>query len=161
MVFLRLQPYIQASSSKVGHQIFCPYIILHKVGNVAYKLQLPKGAKLHLVFHVSLLKKAMGESTTTTVELPPINDEGVIMLQPDSIVDTRWLKKEGKFIEQSLVHWNKLPPEEATWEDATLIKLNFPSLALEDKGPLPEEGIDKPIHSTRTLRPTSKFGDYV
>ncbi|KAH9801518.1 hypothetical protein KPL71_001066 [Citrus sinensis] len=135
--------------------------ILHKVRTVAYKLQLSEGAKFHLVFHVSLLKKAMGESTTTTVELPPIDDEGVIMLQSESIVDTHWLKRGGKLIEQSLVHWNKLPPEEATWEDATLIRQNFPSLALEDKGPLPEGGIDKPRRSTRTLRPTSKFGDCV
>ena len=128
---------------------------------MAYKLQLSEGAKFHLVFHVSLLKKAMGESTTATVELPPIDDEGVIMLQSKSIVDTRWLKMGGKLIEQSLVHWNKLPPEEATWEDATLIRQNFPSLALEDKVPLPEGGIDKPRRSTRTLRPTSKFGDCV
>ena len=103
----------------------------------------------------------MGESTTATVELPLIDDEGVIMLQPESIVDTSWLKRGGKLIEQSLVRWNKLPPEEATWEDATLIKHNFPSLALEDKGPLPEEGIDKPKRSTRAPRPTNKFRDYV
>ena len=68
----------------------------------------------------------MGESTTATVELPLIDDEGVIMLQPESIVDTRWLKRGGKLTEQSLVCWNKLPPEEATWEDATLIRQNFP-----------------------------------
>ncbi|KAK9209597.1 hypothetical protein WN944_001964 [Citrus x changshan-huyou] len=54
----------------------------------------------------------MGESTTATVELPPIDDEGVIMLQPESIVDTCWLKRGGKLIEQSLFRWNKLPLEE-------------------------------------------------
>ncbi|KAH9763085.1 hypothetical protein KPL70_001057 [Citrus sinensis] len=58
------------------------------VGTVAYKLQLAEGAKIHHVFHVSLLKKVMGESTTATVELSPIDDKGVIMLQPESIVDT-------------------------------------------------------------------------
>ena len=114
---------------------------------MAYKLQLLEGEKIHPVFYVSLLKKAMGESTTATVELPPIDDEGVIMLQPESIVDTRWLKRGGKLIEQSLVRWNKLPLEEVTWEDATLIRQNFPSLALEDKGPLLEGEIDKPRRS--------------
>lgn len=128
---------------------------------MAYKLKLPEGAKIHPVFYASLLKKAIGKSTSATMALPPINNEGVIMLQPETIVDTCWLKKGGKLIEQSLVHWNKLPHEEATWEDATLIRQNFSSMALEDKGPLPKGGIDKPRSSTRAPRPTSKFGDYV
>ncbi|KAH9801520.1 Integrase catalytic domain-containing protein [Citrus sinensis] len=78
----------KGTHQKLANRYFGPYKILHKVGTVAYKLQLPEGAKIHHVFHVSLLKKVMGESTTATVELSPIDDKGVIMLQPESIVDT-------------------------------------------------------------------------
>ena len=37
---------------------FCgPFKILRKVGQVAYKLQLPASSSVHLVFHVSRLRK--------------------------------------------------------------------------------------------------------
>jgi hypothetical protein len=37
-----------------------PFKILSKIGNAAYKLQLPQYADIHLVFHVSQLKKHIG-----------------------------------------------------------------------------------------------------
>lgn len=61
----------------------------------------------------------MGNLPHNNIELPPIDDDGVIILKPNSIIDTRWLKRESKLIEQSLIHWKILPAEEATWEDTT------------------------------------------
>ncbi|KAL9448232.1 hypothetical protein AB3S75_015664 [Citrus x aurantiifolia] len=60
MVYLRLHPYQQSSVFKRAHQKLCskyfgPYQIIQKVGLVAYKLQLPEGAKVHSTFHVSVL----------------------------------------------------------------------------------------------------------
>lgn len=116
---MKLQPYRQNSVFKRAHQklaskFFGPYRVLEKIGSVAYKLQLPEGARIHSVFHVSLLKKVVGEFPHNSDELPPIDDDGVIILEPDSIVDTQWLKRGGKFIEQSLVRWKRLPYKEAT-----------------------------------------------
>ena len=126
-VFLKLQPYRQNSVFKWAHKklvnkFFEPYCVLEKIGTIAYKLQLPVGARVHPVFHVSLLKKAMGDLSKNSSDIPPIDDEGVLMLEPAEILDTRWLKRGGKFIEQSLVRWKKLPAEEATWEDSTVIQ---------------------------------------
>ena len=66
--------------------------MIQKIGAVAYKLQLPTGACIHPVFHISLLKKFIGERTLPSTELPPVTDEGAIILEPHHILDTRWIK---------------------------------------------------------------------
>ena len=65
-----------------------------------------------------------------------MNDDGAIELESKAIMDTCWVRKGASFIEQSLVKWKRLPREDATWEDTELLKLNFPDVDLEDKGPL-------------------------
>lgn len=64
-VLLRLQPYRQKSlakrtNEKLSARYFGPYTIVRKVGPVAYELQLPPSAKIHPIFHVSLLRPAHG-----------------------------------------------------------------------------------------------------
>lgn len=102
MVFLKLQSHHQLTvfnhaHPKLSSRSFGLYQVIQKVGDVACKLQLPEGRRIHLVFHVSLFKKFIGDSATST-ELPIINDEWVIVLEPESIIGTRWVKQDGKFI---------------------------------------------------------------
>jgi hypothetical protein len=57
-VFLRLQPYIQSSvvkraNHKLTFKFFGPYKVVERVGEVAYKLELPPSRRVHPVFHVS------------------------------------------------------------------------------------------------------------
>jgi hypothetical protein len=149
MIFLRLQPYRQSSAFKKVHQklasrFFSSYPIIQNVGNVTYKLQLPEGVRIHPVFHVSLLKKYMGDALDTHTDLPPVSDEGAIILEPKAILDHRWAKQGGKFLAESLVKWKHLPTEEATWEVTESPCHQFPILNLEGKVPLSGRGIDKP-----------------
>jgi hypothetical protein len=100
------------------------------------KLQLPKGSRIHLIFHVSLLKKYVGNLVVPSTELPPVTDEGLIILEPQQILDTRWFKQGNKFEEESLIQWQRLPVEEATWEPTKSLLEQFPHINLEDKVPL-------------------------
>lgn len=66
-VFLRLQSYKQTSlkdkgCQKLSPKFYGPYQVLQRIGEVAYKLALPPTAKIHQVFHVSCLKKVIGNN---------------------------------------------------------------------------------------------------
>ncbi|KAD3336646.1 hypothetical protein E3N88_32165 [Mikania micrantha] len=73
-VFVKLQPFRQHSVRlqrhyKLSRRFFGPYQIMEKVGQVAYKLHLPPEAKIHNVFHVSMLRKCKG---TPTQQITPL-----------------------------------------------------------------------------------------
>ena len=48
---------------------------MRRVGEVAYELEIPKESKIHNMFHVSFLKKAMGQFISTSEELLPLDEE--------------------------------------------------------------------------------------
>ena len=73
------------------------------------------------MFHVSLLKKYVGDNKEVSQELPPVTYDGVVLLEPKKILNTRWVKQGKKFIMEHLVQWRRLPAEEATWENAKLL----------------------------------------
>jgi len=58
LVFLRLQPYRQSSLKRCDDG---SYRVIKKIVEVAYALDLLEGSKIHDVFHISCLKKAMGQ----------------------------------------------------------------------------------------------------
>ena len=65
LVFLKIRPYRQVSlwkrrNEKLSVKFFCPYKIIERIGSVAYKLELPETSSINLVFHVSQLKKMLG-----------------------------------------------------------------------------------------------------
>jgi len=100
------------------------------MGAVAYKLELPSSSMIHPVFHVSQLKKHVGNQAVQ--RSPPITHQGPT-LQPRVILDRRMTRHNNKAAMQVLIHGAELPPVDATWEFTIDLKLRFPIFNLEDK----------------------------
>ena len=56
---------------------------------MAYQLEFPIGRKIHNVFHVSCLNNFIGYQISVSYTLPPLDDEGQIVLFPQKILRTR------------------------------------------------------------------------
>ncbi|GMJ13949.1 hypothetical protein HRI_005064100 [Hibiscus trionum] len=129
-VFLKLQPYRQQSvhnriSQKLAPKWFGPFKVIENVGAVAYRLELPMGSKIHLVFHVSQLKKQVGSDVVQS-QLPLIGPDGGINKEPVRIIDRRIGKKRNRAVTEVLVEWSNTFPEDATWEVLYQLQQQFP-----------------------------------
>lgn len=132
MVYLKMQPNrLNAFGIKthIKHQskFYSPFRVLHKVGNAAYHLLLPAGTKIHLLFHVSELKRHIGPHVIPCEDLPLVIDDGTIQQEPVFVLHTRQIWQNNLPVVQWLVQWENFPPEDAMWEDADFIKHTFPS----------------------------------
>ncbi|KAL4579728.1 hypothetical protein LXL04_015892 [Taraxacum kok-saghyz] len=117
---------------KLAPKFFGPFQILDRIGPVAYKLALPPTLKIHPVFHVSLLKKAIAGAAEASfpdgLDLA-LEDIPVPHLVPES----RQIREKGELVEQWLVQWQGQNEEEATWENADMVRGQFPESSLEVK----------------------------
>jgi hypothetical protein len=75
--------------NKLSPKYYGPYKVLQKIGTMAYKLELPASSRVHPVFHVSCLKKVIGDKIPVQTILPELDEEGKIILEPEAITDTR------------------------------------------------------------------------
>ena len=71
MIYVKLHPYRQISvaarsNMKLSPKFYGPFQVLEQIGAVAYKIKLPSGSSIHDVFHVSQLKKHVGEAVTSS-----------------------------------------------------------------------------------------------
>ena len=120
-VYVKLQPYRQKSVVnwkflKLSAKYFGPYKILEWIGAVAYRLEFPPGAKVHLVFHISQLKQHLGH-TLAQSDLPLLDSQGFITKEPSLILDRRMNKHKGLLCTEVLVQWKNSFLEDATWEN--------------------------------------------
>ena len=105
------------------------------INDVAVRLALPTGARIHDVVHVSLLKKFHGEPPAETPPLPPLR-HGAIEPEPERAVRYRLARG----VPQVLIKWKDCSAASSTWEDTDAFRTRFPSFQLEDELTLDGEG---------------------
>ncbi|OIW03085.1 hypothetical protein TanjilG_07237 [Lupinus angustifolius] len=156
-VYLKLQPYKLKSlanrpCAKLAARFYGPYQVLSRVGMVAYKLDLPVQAKVHPVFHVSLLKKALKPNQQPQPLPPMLNKEYELEVEPEDIVGWR---EDNQGQMEVLVKWVQLPTCDNTWKSTAVVQDKFLLFPLEDKMAL-LEGIDKYQGVRDVIRPLIK-----
>lgn len=126
----------QATSGKLKPRFIGPYLVTELINDVAVRLALPPQARIHDVFHISVLKKFVGVPPAALPELPPIH-HGVVTPEPARVERAHLARG----VRQLLVHWRGEPAESATWEDLDAFREQYPQFQLEDEL-IREEGRD-------------------
>jgi hypothetical protein len=103
---------------KLSPRFIGPFLIVKRVGEVAYQLELPDHlADVHDVFHVSQLKKCLRvPEEQLPMEDLSVQDDLTYTKYPIKILDTLTRVTRSRVIKMCKVQWSHHGEEEATWE---------------------------------------------
>jgi hypothetical protein len=103
---------------KLSPRFIGPFLILKRVGEVVYQLELPDHlADVHNVFHVSQLKKCLRvPEEQLPMEDLSVQDDLTYTKYPIKILDTLTRVTRSKAIKLCKVQWSHHGEDEATWE---------------------------------------------
>jgi hypothetical protein len=188
-VYVKLQPYRQTSLTgekyhKLSKRYYGPYLILAKVGAVAYKLALPPQSRIHNVFHCSLLKPHVGPPPTNIDQLPPDSVDNHPLVTPLAVLGFQSQLVDGVLTRFALVQWRGLLPDDTSWEkwddfcrtynledkvdfdggsiDVLQPKSKNPLSIIPSQDPMMGTAHSHiPTHAKRQVRPPKMLEDYV
>ena len=115
------------SCKKLMDRRLGPYKILEKVGNRSYRLQLEQGSRLHPVFHVDVLSKAMSNKPLRPQPVDAVDDG--LEYDVEKITDVKldvWPRRRGPQV-QFLTHY--VGYEDPEW---SLLELLDDTVALDN-----------------------------
>ena len=107
---------------KLGPKYAGPFLVIERVGEVAYRLRLPEDARIHDVFHVEVLKPFCGTPPTSEPVLPPLH-HGRPLQRPERILRSELRRG----VWHVLIEWSGMPVSEATWEPVPAFREAHPS----------------------------------
>ena len=92
-VWLRVRPRKSTLStgkySKLSPRYCGPFRVLKRIGEMAYRLELPNHVRVHNVFHVSLLKPFVPDTFLRLDNSIPIDESGSFVVTPEFLVEAR------------------------------------------------------------------------
>ena len=99
---------------KLAPRFLGPFEVIALVGKVAYRLGLPEGAGIHPVFHISLLRKVVGNNLPV-IQIPPtIAPDLSYVLQLEEVLGLRNSHTDEGALEV-LIPWENGLRIHATW----------------------------------------------
>ena len=103
---------------KLSPRYMGPFEIIQRIGKVAYKLALsPELSSVHDVFHISMLKKYVSDSSHVLNQEPiEVHEDLTYEEKPVKILDREEKVLRNKVIPLVKVLWRNHKIEEATWE---------------------------------------------
>ena len=109
---------------KSSQRFIGPYEILERIGPVAYRLALPPElAKLHNVFHVSMLRRYRSDgSHILPVQDIQVQSDFTFDEEPKAILDREVKQLQNKQVPLVKVLWQHYGMEEATWEPESTMR---------------------------------------
>ncbi|KAA0059508.1 DNA/RNA polymerases superfamily protein [Cucumis melo var. makuwa] len=133
-VFLKLSPWRGVirfgRKGKLSPRYIGPYQITERVGPAAYRLELPiELARIHDVFHVSMLRKYIPDPSHVLQDQPvELKEDLSYVEEPVQILDRKEQVLRNKTIPLIKVLWRHHGAEEATWEPEYQMKKSYPIL---------------------------------
>ncbi|GJS78638.1 putative reverse transcriptase domain-containing protein [Tanacetum coccineum] len=115
---------------KLNPRYVGPFKVLEKVGEVAYKLELPEElSRVHNTFHVSNLKKCYAdEPLAIPLDGLHFDDKLQFVEEPVEIVDREVKRLKRSRIPLVKVRWNSKRGPEFTWEREDQFRKKYPHL---------------------------------
>ncbi|XXG85952.1 hypothetical protein AAC387_Pa11g0946 [Persea americana] len=137
LVFLKTSPMKGTvrfgQKGKLSPRFIGPFKIQSRIGNVAYRLDLPAELSgIHNVFHVSMLRKYVSDPSHVIrhEEIQVLPDTAYVE-KPIQIIDTKEVVLRTKTIKWVKVLWAHHGPNEATWELEEQMARKYPELFVQ------------------------------